>query len=120
MAFGYHLIGFVGLIPIAVGSGAGRFLAHALGRKDLKEIEQITTSLFAALLVAAVVYTVAIVLLSIYFEWIFDIPEGAEGIGPWAMLLVGLSGMVALPMHPYLDRQAVRFIVETLYECVGS
>lgn len=64
-------IGFVSLIPIAVGSGAGHFLAHALGRKDLKEIEQITTSLFAALLGVAVVYTVAIVLLSIYFEWIF-------------------------------------------------
>jgi len=106
-------IGFVGLIPLAVGSGAGRFLAHALGRKDLREVEQITTSLFAALLGAAVIYTVAVVLLSIYFERIFDIPEGAEGIGPWAMLLVGLSGTVALPFGVFRGglRAAQKFVV---------
>lgn len=90
-------ISFVGLIQVGIGSGAGRFLAHALGRKDLKEVEQITTSLFAALLAAAVVFMMAIVFVSIYFEKIFDIPEGAQGIGLWAMLLAGLSGAVALP-----------------------
>jgi len=94
-------ISFVDLIRVGIGSGAGRFLAHAMGRKDLKEVEQITTSLFAALLAAAVVYTAAIILISIYFEKIFDIPEGAEGIGPWAMLFAGLGGAVALPFGVY-------------------
>ena len=106
-------ISFVELIRVGVGSGAGRFLAHALGRKDLKEVEQITTSLFAAFLAAAAVYTAAIILLSIYFERIFDIPEGAEGIGPWAMLLAGLSGAVALPFGIFQGglRAAQQFVI---------
>jgi len=106
-------ISFVELIRIGIGSGAGRFLAHALGRKDLKEVEEITTSLFAALLAAAVVYTAAIILLSIYFEKIFDIPEGAGGIGPWAMLFAGLGGAVALPFGVFQGglRAAQKFVI---------
>jgi O-antigen/teichoic acid export membrane protein len=103
----------VDLIRVGIGSGAARFLAHALGREDLKEVEQITTSLFAALLVASVLYTVAIVFLSVYFEAIFDIPEGAEGIGPWAMLLAGLGGAVALPFGVFQGglRAAQKFVI---------
>ena len=106
-------IGFVELIRVGIGSGTGRFLAHALGRKDLKEVEQITTSLFAALLVAAVLYTAGIVFLSVYFEKIFDIPEGAEGIGPWAMLFAGLGGAVALPFGVFQGglRAAQKFVI---------
>lgn len=101
------------LIPVGIASGAGRFLAHALGRKDLKEVEQITTSLFAALLAAAVIYMMAIVFLSIYFEKIFDIPEGAQGIGPWAVLLAGLGGAVALPFGVFQGglRAAQKFVI---------
>lgn len=104
---------FAGLIPIGIGSGAGRFLAYALGKKNLKEVGQITTSLFVALVVASVFYTVAIIFLSIYFEKIFDIPEGAEGIGPWAMLLAGLSGAVALPFGVFQGglRAAQKFVI---------
>ena len=104
---------FAGLIPIGIGSGAGRFLAYALGKKNLKEVGQITTSLFVALVVVSVFYTVAIIFLSIYFEKIFDIPEGAEGIGPWAMLLAGLSGAVALPFGVFQGglRAAQKFVI---------
>ena len=28
--------------------------------------------------------------------------------------------ILALPMHPYMKRQAVKFIVDTLYKCVGN
>lgn len=104
---------FAGLIPIGIGSGAGRFLAYALGKKNLKEVGQITTSLFVALVVVSVFYTIAIIFLSIYFEKIFDIPEGAEGIGPWAMLLAGLSGAVALPFGVFHGglRAAQKFVI---------
>lgn len=94
-------ISVVELIRIGIGSGAGRFLAHALCRKDLEEVEQITTSLFVGLLAGAVLYATAIVFLSIYFEQIFDIPEGAEGVGPWAMLLAGLGGAISLPFRVF-------------------
>ena len=87
----------VALIPSSVGKGVGRFLAHALGRGDVKEVERITTSVFTALVVAAGVYTACVVLLSVFFERIFDIPPGTVGVGPWAMLLVGLAGAVRIP-----------------------
>lgn len=90
-------IGIVALIPISIGSGTARFLAHALGSGDLKKAEQITTSSFCALLISAAVYGLGVIFLSVYFERVFDIPAGAEGIGPWAMLLTGLSGTIAIP-----------------------
>lgn len=90
-------VGFLALIPLGVGSGAGRFLAHALASKNLRQVEQITTSLFFSMFVAAVVYAAGSGLVALYFEQIFDIPEGASGIGPWVMLFVGLAGAVAMP-----------------------
>jgi O-antigen/teichoic acid export membrane protein len=89
--------GFIALIPVGIGMGTGRFLAHALARKDLREVEEITTSVFAALLMAAGVYALIVAIFSLYFERIFDIPEGAAGIGPWAMLLAGLGGALRIP-----------------------
>lgn len=105
-------ISFVGLIPIGIGAGASRFLAHALGNNNLEKAEQITTSLFYALLVATVVYATVVILLSIHFEQIFDIPAGTGGIGPWAMLLTGLSGAVAMPFGVFKGglRAAQKFV----------
>jgi len=93
--------GFIALIPVGLGAGTGRFLAHALGRKNLREVEEITTSVFVALLVAAGVYAVAVLFFSMYFEQIFDIPEGAAGIGPWAMFLAGIAGAVRIPFSVF-------------------
>jgi len=93
--------GFVALIPVGIGSGTGRFLAHALGRRDVQDVERITTSVFFGLLPAAGLYAVAIVVASVYFERIFDIPAGTAGIGPWAMLLAGLGGAVRIPFSVY-------------------
>ncbi len=95
------VMGFIALIPVSVGSGTARFLAHALGRKDLREVEEITTSVFMALLVSAVVYAMAVVIVSIYFERIFTIPAGAEGIGPWAMFLAGMAGVIRIPFSVF-------------------
>jgi O-antigen/teichoic acid export membrane protein len=104
---------FVDLIRSGIGSGGSRYIAHALGRKDLEEVEQITTSLFIALLFTSMVYTVVIVILSIYFERIFDIPEGTEGIGPLALLFAGLTGAVALPFGVFKDglRASQKFVI---------
>ena len=90
-------VAVLALLPKGVGSGAGRFIAHALGRRRLDEAEQITTSLFCILTAVALVYAALTVLLSVYFEQLFRIPAGAAGVGPWAMLFVGLSGAVSLP-----------------------
>jgi membrane protein EpsK len=117
----FTCIGVMNLIPIGIGSGSERFLAHALGRKDVKEVEQITTSLFVALLVGAAIYTVAIIFLSVYFEKVFDIPEGAKGVGGWAMLLVGLSGAVALPFGVFQGglRAAQRFVALNIIRIIS-
>ncbi|MEW5802931.1 MAG: hypothetical protein AB1847_12600 [bacterium] len=106
-------IGFVALIPVSIGSGTARFLAHALGEADLKKVEQITTSSFCALLVTAAAYGIGVIFLSIYFERIFDIPTGAVGVGPWAMLLTGLSGMVSIPFSIFNGglRAAQKFVI---------
>ncbi|MBN1461910.1 MAG: oligosaccharide flippase family protein [Armatimonadetes bacterium] len=93
--------GFVALIPVGIGSGTGRFLAHALGRRDVQDVERITTSIFFGLLPAAALYTIAIIFASAYFEQIFDIPPGTAGIGQWAMLLAGLGGAVRIPFSVY-------------------
>lgn len=90
-------MGFAALIPIGIGTGAARFLSHALGRNNFEELEEITSSLFFALLAAALVYLLCIAVFSLYFEKIFDMPRGTAGIGPWVMLLTGLSGAVAIP-----------------------
>lgn len=87
----------VALLPSGVGRGVGRFLAHALGRGDVDEVERITTSVFAALVATAGLYAVCVVVLSLFFERIFDIPPQAVGVGPWAMALVGLAGAVRIP-----------------------
>ena len=90
-------MGFVALIPVGISAGAARFLSYALGQNNFEEVEEITSSLFFALLVAAVAYLVCIILFSLNFEKIFDIPQGAAGVGPWAMFLTGLSGAAAIP-----------------------
>ena len=46
---------FLALIRTGIGAGSGRFLAHALAGRRLKEVEQITTSLFASMCAAAIV-----------------------------------------------------------------
>lgn len=91
----------LGLIPAGIGSGAGRFLAHALAGKRLKEVQQITASLFVSMCAAAVVYAGGAVVLSVFFERLFDIPPGAAGVGPWAMLLLGLAGAVTMPFSVF-------------------
>ncbi|NOZ02014.1 MAG: oligosaccharide flippase family protein [Deltaproteobacteria bacterium] len=90
-------VGFLALIPLGVGSGAGRFLAFALADRKFEEVEQITSSLFFAMCAAAVLYAAGGTVLSLYFESVFDIPEGAAGIGPWVMFFMGLAGAVAMP-----------------------
>ena len=90
-------LGFVSLIPTGIGSGAGRFLAHALGRKDVNQVEQITTSLFVAMSACAILYLAAVICVSVHFERLFDVPEGTAGIGPRAFLLAGAGGAIALP-----------------------
>jgi len=88
---------FVALIPLGIGAGASRFIAHALGRKDIDEARQIVSSLFSALVVTAIIYLIITSVIALYFESIFDIPEGAFGIGPLAMFLAGIAGAVRLP-----------------------
>ncbi|MCA9543778.1 MAG: lipopolysaccharide biosynthesis protein [Myxococcales bacterium] len=92
---------FAALVPRGVGAGVSRFLAHALGDGDTAAIERITTSVFTALAGAATLYALVILGLSVSFESVFDIPAGTEGIGPWAMLLAGLSGAVVVPAGVY-------------------
>jgi O-antigen/teichoic acid export membrane protein len=106
-------LSFASVIPVGIGSGTGRFLAHALGRKDVREVEQITTSLFVALSVGALLYTAAVVMVSLYFERIFDLPEGTNGIGPPAMLLAGMGGAIALPFGVFSGglQAAQQFVV---------
>ncbi len=113
-------MGFVALIPIGIGSGAARFLAHALGSKNLRDVEEITTSLFFALVTTAIFYTICIICLSVYFEKIFDIPEGATGICLWAMLLTGLSGAVAMPFGVFQGglRAAQKFVIINILRIV--
>jgi O-antigen/teichoic acid export membrane protein len=91
------VVAFVQLIPLAVGGGVNRFLAHAFARKSLREVEEITSSVFAAMLVVTGVYIAAAAVFSVYFERIFDIPPGAAGVGPTVMLIVGISGSFAIP-----------------------
>ena len=95
------VMGFIALIPVSIGAGTSRFLAHALGRKDIQEVEEITTSVFAALVVAAGVYALTVVIISINFEHIFNIPAGAEGLGPWAMFLAGMAGVIRIPFSVF-------------------
>lgn len=103
----------VALLPQGIGSGVGRFLAHALGGKRLEEVEQITSSAFAALVVAAVAYAGCAIALSVTFERLFDIPPGAAGVGPWAMLLAGLAGALRMPFGVFQGglRAAQCFVV---------
>jgi O-antigen/teichoic acid export membrane protein len=91
------VVAFVQLIPLAVGGGVNRFLAHAFTRKSLQEVEEITSSVFAAMLVVTGLYISASAVFSVYFERIFAIPPGAAGVGPTVMLLVGISGSFAIP-----------------------
>ncbi|MCL6584868.1 MAG: hypothetical protein K6U11_14710 [bacterium] len=113
-------MGLVALIPISIGSGTARFLAHALGSADWEKAEQITTSSFCALLATAAVYGVSVICLSIYFERLFNIPPGVEGVGPWAMLLMGLSGMVAIPFSTFNGglRAAQKFVILNILQIV--
>jgi len=90
-------IAAVALIPRGIGAGVGRFLTHALGEGRTDEVTAITSSLFFALLAAAGVSLLAVLGLSLGFERLFDVPTGTAGIGPWAMLLAGLGGVVGIP-----------------------
>jgi len=90
-------IAAVALIPRGIGAGVGRFLTHALGEGRTDEVTAITSSLFFALLAAAGVSLLAVLGLSLGFERLFDVPAGTAGIGPWAMLLAGLGGVVGIP-----------------------
>ncbi len=84
--------GFTYLIPLAVSGGVSRFLAHAFTRKSLQEVEEITSSVFAVVLVATGLYVGVAVVFCVYFERIFSIPAGVAGVGPWVMLLAGIAG----------------------------
>jgi O-antigen/teichoic acid export membrane protein len=111
---------FVALIPAGIGSGTGRFIAHALGRQQPEEVEQITTSAFAGLCVATGLYVMGTILLSVFFERIFTIPPGVQGTGPWAMLLAGLSGAVRIPFSVYDAglRATQRFVAINIIQAV--
>ncbi len=85
------------LIPRGIGAGVARFLAHALGEGEVDEIERITTSAFVGLTGGALAYAGVVVVLSVGFESIFDVPAGTEGLGGWAMLLAGLAGALSVP-----------------------
>jgi O-antigen/teichoic acid export membrane protein len=114
------ITGFASLIPLAIGGGVGRYLAHAYARKSLVEVEQITTSVFMATLAAALLYVAAIVVFAFSFERIFDIPAGAAGIGPWVMLLVGIAEAFRIPVGVYqggLDA-AQKFVAINIREIV--
>lgn len=93
--------GFVTLIPVAISGGVSRYLAHAFTRKDLGEVEQITTSVFFATVLGTLLYMATIVAFSLNFERIFSIPPGAAGIGPWVMLLVGLGESAKVPVSVF-------------------
>ncbi len=95
------ITGFITLVPIAISGGVSRYLANAFTRKDLPEVERIATSVFVATLLGTVVYVGAVVAFSVSFEKIFSIPEGAAGIGPWVMLLVGLGEASKVPVSVY-------------------
>jgi O-antigen/teichoic acid export membrane protein len=92
------ITGFAALIPLAIGGGVSRYLAHAFARKSVTEVEQIATSVFMATLAGAFVYVAAVVGFSLSFERIFDIPAGAAGVGPWVMLLVGIAESFRIPV----------------------
>jgi len=110
--------GFISLIPLAISGGVNRYLAHAFARKSIKEVEQITTSVFYATLVGTVIYTVAVVGFSLSFERIFNIPEAAAGIGIWVMLLVGVAQAFKVPVSVFQGglNAAQKFIALNLRE----
>ena len=110
--------GFAALIPLALGGGVNRYLAHAFARKSLVKVEEITTSVFVATLLAAFAYLAAVVGFSLSFERVFDIPAGAMGVGPWVMLLVGVAESFRIPVGVFqggLDA-AQKFVAINLRE----
>ncbi|XPS85065.1 putative integral membrane protein involved in polysaccharide production [Desulfosarcina variabilis str. Montpellier] len=94
-------IGFVSLIPVGVGYGAGRFIAHSLSKGRLDEVQQISSSLFWGMCVTAIFYFAVAAGISFYFETLFTIPVGSEGVGPWIMLYLGMAGALAMPISVF-------------------
>jgi len=108
------------IIPLSISMAASRYLARALGEHRLDDVKRITTSVFAALLLVAVGYAAAVVVVSIFFERIFDIPPGVAGIGPWAMLLGGLAIAVRIPFSIFRGglQATQNFVVLSVIESI--
>ncbi len=87
------------VIPIVVGAGGERFIAHALGEKNPDEVAKVTTSIFVCLCVAGVGYALVTILLALNFDRLFTIPGGMEGRGVWLMLILGVTGSLMLPLN---------------------
>lgn len=89
------------LIQLGIGSGASRFIAHALGKKDVTQIHRITSSLFVALVAGALLYLGFFIYVGCNFEVLFDIPAGTKGIAMPTMCLLGLAGAVLMPFSVF-------------------
>ncbi len=92
---------FAALVPVAVSGGASRFIAHALGRREIEEVERVTTSVFAALIVASLVYLVIALVFAAFFERIFEVPSGMTSAARWSMLLAGIAGVARVPASAF-------------------
>lgn len=116
----YTVQNFVMLIPVGIGAGSSRFIAFALGKKDKEKLEKITSSMFVMQSGAAVLYAAITIVMSLTFEMIFDIPEGAEGIGPWAMFLVGIGGAINIPFGVFVGglQAAQQFVLINIIKSI--
>lgn len=94
-------LAFIGLMQTGIGSGTARFLADALGRKDVDALARVTSSVFFVMLIGAGVYAGAVICVSVSFEDIFDIPQGTAGTGPWVLLIAGVAGATAMPFSVF-------------------
>jgi O-antigen/teichoic acid export membrane protein len=92
---------FSGLIQIGIGVGTGRFLAFAIGKKDIEEIHRITSTMFFAFCIGGAIYLSVFTWLAVNFEKIFEIPDGAQGIGAITMILLGIAGAITMPFSVF-------------------
>lgn len=111
---------FFMILPVSISASALRFLAAALGGRKVQDVSRITTSIFAALVVVAIVFVAAVVIVSVFFEGLFNMPPGVRGIGPWAMLLGGLAAAVRVPFSIFRGglEATQNFIVLNVIELV--
>jgi len=85
------------IFPAALGNGAARTMAVALGSRDSNRVAQITTSVFLPLCALAAIFLAGIGIIAYFFDSIFTVPAGMRGVGGKVLLVLGIGGTVAIP-----------------------